>query len=106
MLLVKTSILSIPGPQSRGAENGYAKSDMHHLYPTRVDVNSDRGSFPFAEIDDNRTESWYYLNQTRGSIPSTNIDLYSEKQGSRFEPREDHKGDVARSMFLFLYDVS
>ena len=68
-------------PQSFGASQEPAKSDMHHLYPTRVDVNSDRGSFPFSDIDDDRTEVWYYLDESQSNIPSTNIDLYSEKAG-------------------------
>ena len=42
-------------PQGRGA-TGVAKSDIHHLFPSKVRVNSLRGSFPLAEIDDSRTK--------------------------------------------------
>ena len=38
-------------PQSLGA-SGLAKGDLHHLYPTREESNSARGSLPFDEIDD------------------------------------------------------
>lgn len=88
-------------PQSKGAEFGNAKSDMHHLFPTRVQVNSDRGSLQFREIPDNQTDKWYINNQTYSNIPSSNIDAYSEGTNSGFEPKEDHKGDVARAMFYF-----
>lgn len=90
-------------PRSRGAKFGNALSDMHHLFPSREDVNSDRGSLPFGEISDNSTESWYYLQFQRETPPSAAIrDLYSEILPSvRFEPREDHKGNVARAMFYF-----
>ena len=87
-------------PQSWGA-SGLAEGDMHHLYPTRADVNAARANSPFSEIPDNETEEWYYLNQKTGNIPNSNIDLYSERKGQLFEPREDHKGNVARAMFYF-----
>jgi len=35
--------------------------DLHNLYPTRVNVNSDRSNFPFTDINDNQTDNWYYL---------------------------------------------
>jgi hypothetical protein len=87
-------------PQSLGA-SGIARGDLHHLYPSRSDVNDARGNSPFAEIPDNETQEWYYLDQKLTSIPASNIDRYSERKGDLFEPREDHKGDVARAMFYF-----
>ena len=78
------------------------RSDLHHLYPTLGRVNSARSNYEFDEIDDNRTDTWYYLDQSTSSIPASNIDSYSEVlNGSAFEPREDHKGNVARAMFYF-----
>ncbi|MEO1261485.1 MAG: endonuclease [Bacteroidota bacterium] len=87
-------------PKSLGAE-GDAEGDMHHLYAARADVNNDRGNLPFSEIPDNQTENWYYLDQKTSSIPSTNIDLYSERRNGQFEPPEAHKGNVARAMMYF-----
>ncbi len=87
-------------PKSMGA-TGLAEGDMHHLYPTRIDVNADRGSFPFADIPDAVTDRWYYLDQQMSAVPQTNIDQYSEWVAGLFEPREDHKGNVARSMMYF-----
>ncbi len=89
-------------PQSFGAEFGNPQSDMHHLFPTRAAVNDARANLPFAEIPDDQTEKWYYLNQSQTSIPgASTIDRYSEKVDAFFEPREDHKGNVARAMFYF-----
>jgi len=91
-------------PRSKGAEFGNPLSDMHHVFPSRVEVNNNRGSFPFAEIPDSNTESWYLRTTELSTIPSNNINAYSE--GIRgvngfFEPRESRKGDVARAMFYF-----
>jgi len=78
------------------------RGDIHHLFPTRIEANSARSNFPFDEIPDNLTDKWFYLNSDQSTIPSSNIDLYSElDNGSRFEPREDHKGNVARAIFYF-----
>jgi len=88
-------------PRSYGAENGFPKSDMHHLFPTRVDVNGDRGVLPYGEIPDSQTDSWYFMNIEQGNIPTNNIDLYSERSGSAFEPPEHMKGNIARAIMYF-----
>lgn len=90
-------------PRSKGADSGNPNSDMHHLFPTRLGVNSDRASLPFGDISDNATSRWYYLQFENSSPPQVAIrDLYSELLTNvRFEPREDHKGNVARAMFYF-----
>lgn len=100
-------------PQSMGAGDEPARSDMFNLFPSRVEVNSARGSCPFNEIVDNDTESWFYLAQELTTIPITNIDFYSEidedesypllslVQQCAIEPRENKKGDIARVVFYF-----
>ena len=89
-------------PQSMGAGSEPQKSDLHHLYPCRGNVNSSRGNKPFGEISDNQTDKWWRLNYSTTSIPNEYIDEYSEVDNSgRFEPREDVKGNIARSMFYF-----
>lgn len=79
------------------------RGDIHHLYPVWSSVNSSRGNHPFAEINDNSTTSWWYWENggSVNSVPTTQIDLYSEYYNDTFEPREDHKGNVARAMFYF-----
>jgi endonuclease I len=88
-------------PQSKGAEFGNAKSDLHHLFPCKTSVNSARASDSFDEINDQNTDTWYYLNLVSNQIPNTNIEKYSEKGNGAFEPQESHKGNVARAMFYF-----
>lgn len=88
-------------PRAKGADDGNPRADMHHLHPTRIAVNAARANSPFLEIDDQQTDEWFYLTFTQFSIPQENIDLYSEATDSAFEPREDHKGNVARAMFYF-----
>ncbi|MBI45554.1 MAG: hypothetical protein CMG66_05260 [Candidatus Marinimicrobia bacterium] len=88
-------------PQSLGASNGNAKSDMHHLRPCKDNVNSTRSNKPFSEINDYITDTWFWLEYSSTSIPTNNIDEYSESTSNIFEPREDVKGDIARAMFYF-----
>ncbi|OUW63593.1 MAG: hypothetical protein CBD58_00055 [bacterium TMED198] len=88
-------------PQSMYQGTNPMKSDMHHLRPCKSNVNSSRGNKPYNEINDSSTNNWYWLNINSSNIPNSNIDEYSESSSSFFEPREDKKGDIARSMFYF-----
>ena len=63
---------------------------MHHLFPTRANVNSHRGSLPFQNIIDSQTDKWFLNANIVTSIPNNNIDGYSEiLTGEGFEPREN-----------------
>ena len=91
-------------PQSMGAGEEPQKSDMHHLFPCKSNVNSSRGNDPFAEIPDEETDKWFRDDYYITTIPDEYIDEYAEKLNhfdERFEPREDHKGNSARAMFYF-----
>jgi len=91
-------------PQSMGAEFEPMKSDMHHLYPVRSNVNSSRNNAPFYNISDDKTDVWFNLDYSQNNIPDINIDEFSEKENDtpdKFEPREDHKGNASRSIFYF-----
>ncbi len=90
-------------PQSFYNNNEPMRGDIHHLFPTWSSPNQSRGNHPFAEIDDNLTTSWWYWENgsSVSSIPSSDIDSYSEYYSDTFEPREDHKGNAARAMFYF-----
>ncbi len=89
-------------PQSKGAETGNARSDMHHLYPARAQVNEARSNYPFGEINDNLTDTWYYRSYAQSFKPVQMINEYSESINGLFEPRERHKGNVARALFYFF----
>ncbi|HEX8326699.1 MAG TPA: endonuclease [Hymenobacter sp.] len=88
-------------PQSWFNEVPRMRTDIHHLYPTRIQWNSDRGSDPFADIPDASTLGWLRNTTRQTTIPTSNIDEYSEDTNSQFEPREDHKGNLARAAFYF-----
>lgn len=77
-------------PQSKFAEADPMKADIHHLFPTDVSANSKRSNYPFASVV---TASW----NVGGS-------KYGTAAGGQtvFEPRDAHKGDLARSMFYFI----
>jgi len=71
-------------PKSHGfsSDSLEAYTDIHHLRPTDISINSSRGNLDFDNSDSPLTES-----------PINRVD------GDSFEPRADIKGDVARMMF-------
>ena len=75
-------------PQSRGA-SGVARSDLHHLFITDGAANGKRGSVTFGEVVN---ASWSEGGSKLGSDSSGH---------KRFEPRDVHKGNVARAIFYF-----
>ena len=77
------------------------KSDMHHLRPCKDNVNSTRGNKPYDEINDFLTDTWFWLTYESSSVPTNNINEYSENSSTVFEPREEVKGDIARAIFYF-----
>ena len=92
-------------PQSMYEGSDPMKSDMHHLRPSKSNVNSSRGNNPFNEIFDYDVQYWF-LNDSQITYKPNNDFLYSEGNSSYFEPRESIKGDIARSMFYVatIYD--
>lgn len=83
-------------PQSKGADELPANSDMHHLFVTSKESNSKRANLPFCD-------AVYDYWQMDGSIQG--FDEYSQ---DCFEPQDHHKGNVARAIFYFAirYDFS
>ncbi len=91
-------------PQSMGASQEPQKSDMHHLYPCKSNVNSSRGNYPYSDIIDTETDTWYRNDYSQSTVPNEFIDQYAEKLNGAtpvFEPREYHKGNASRAMFYF-----
>lgn len=71
-------------PQSLFNQNEPERADIHHLFPTDVTANGKRGNYPFGEVS---SSTW----SEGGSKLGSGI----------FEPRDVHKGDVARALFYF-----
>lgn len=82
-------------PQSKGAKELPANSDMHHLFITSKESNSKRANLPFCNAE-------YDYWQLEGSIHG--FDQYAQ---DCFEPQDLHKGNVARALFYFSvrYDL-
>ncbi len=79
-------------PQSKGSDTGPANTDLFHLYPTWAPANSARSNNPFGIV----AQSIYW--QDGGSKAGF---VAIGKNDSIFEPRNTHKGNVARSMFYY-----
>ena len=89
-------------PQNKGA-SGTGKADLHHMYPTKASANNARGNLPFGDIPDNQVDKWFYQTQELTTAPPVSEQhLYSRiNYNVAFQPRDDHKGNVARAMFYF-----
>jgi len=72
-------------PQGFFNSNVPMRSDIHHLFPTDVTANSRRSNDPFGVVS---SATW-----TQGG---------SKSGGGKFEPRDVHKGAVARAMMYFV----
>lgn len=72
-------------PQSKYDSDEPMRSDLHHLFPTRDFVNSERSNHPFANV----------------SNPNFNAGG-SRSNGRAFEPRDVQKGASARAMMYFV----
>lgn len=89
-------------PQSWFNSNEPMRSDLHHLFPSYANINSQRGALPFGDISDSQTTKWWRYTSYRSSTPSSSTrNQYSEYKSGLFEPREDHKGNCARAVFYF-----
>jgi len=91
-------------PQSKGA-SGTAKSDIHHLYPTNNKANSSRGNLTFGYVTDASDDFGVHPDCTDhfpGHIEGCLSYLGKDKYGTKvFEPRDAHKGNVARAVLYF-----
>jgi len=72
-------------PQSLFSSNEPMKSDLYHLYPTDDVANNTRANYPFGVV---ANPSW----SVGGSKYGNGV----------FEPRDVHKGEVARAMLYFV----
>ncbi len=77
-------------PQSWFNNDGTAKTDLHHIFPTDGYVNSRRGNYAFGEV---RSASWTSQNGSKLGTCKT-----SGFSGTVFEPIDEYKGDFARAI--------
>ena len=79
-------------PKSTGLwETSGGGADMHHIRPTKNNINSSRGNLEFGEV-------------SNGSEVKQDGYLGGYKSGSTFEPLDHVKGDVARIiLYMFVH---
>lgn len=91
-------------PQSFYGSASPMKSDIWSIRPCHGSANSARSNDGYGEVPDGEAQ-WYGVSSlgaylSTGSEPS-NSSEFSEGSGDVWEPREEVKGDVARSVFYF-----
>ena len=74
-------------------EYGFAEADLHNLWPVLSSINSSRRDVPYGIIEpDERRFETFCPDYERTSAPD-----------ARVEPRDDMKGDLARSVLYMAY---
>jgi endonuclease I len=79
-------------PQSSFNRKSPMRNDIFHVYPADGHVNGKRSSYPFGEVD---KASWTSENGSKVGYHK------GEYTGKVFEPIDEFKGDIARSLFYF-----
>ncbi len=77
-------------PQSFSGEAEPMKSDLYHLYPSDVTANSKRANIDFGVV----TSATWSQGGSKLGYDSTGQEV--------FEPRDVHKGNVARTHFYYI----
>lgn len=80
-------------PQSTFNSASPMKNDYFHVVPSDGSVNGARGSFPFGEVN----QPSYVSSNGSKRGPNT----FSGYEGTVFEPLDEFKGDIARSILYF-----
>jgi Endonuclease I len=88
-------------PRSLGSAAMPALGDLHHLVPSKSNINTMRKNAPFSDIPDDKTKYWLLGDKVFTRPDHKLIDQYSESTSNIFEPRESKKGDIARALFYF-----
>ena len=76
--------------------SGTPKSDLFHVMPVDGYVNGRRSNHPFAEVVYHAGQKNNYRSSNGSTLGTSITEGYS---GVAFEPADEYKGDVARSMF-------
>jgi len=78
-------------PKSWFNEETPMYTDLFHMYPTDGYVNNRRGNYPLGEVSN---PTWTSSNGSKVGVCTA-----AGYTGSVFEPRDDYKGDLARTCF-------
>ena len=78
-----------------GGEVAPMNTDVFHVYPTDIKVNSQRANYPYG-VCDSGTRLTYGTYVAKGKLGASTYPGYS---GTVFEPDDEYKGDLARTYF-------
>ena len=78
-----------------GGEVPPMNTDVFHVYPTDIRVNSQRGNYPYG-VCANGTRLSYGNYVAKGKLGKS---TYPGYYGTVFEPDDEYKGDLARTYF-------
>jgi len=81
-----------------GGEVSPMNTDVFHIYPTDIRVNSQRGNNPYG-VCEGGTRLTYGSYVAKGKLGNSTYPGYS---GVVFEPDDEYKGDLARSYFYMV----
>ncbi|MDY6301739.1 MAG: endonuclease, partial [Bacteroidales bacterium] len=81
-----------------GGEVAPMNTDVFHIYPTDICVNSQRSNFPYG-VCANGTRLSYGSYVAKGKLGTCTYPGYT---GTVFEPDDEYKGDLARSYFYMV----
>ena len=81
-----------------GGEVSPMNTDVFHIYPTDIKVNSQRSNNPYG-VCANGTRLTYGSYVAKGKLGSSTYPGYS---GTVFEPDDEYKGDLARTYFYMV----
>ena len=81
-----------------GGEVAPMNTDVFHIYPTDIKVNSQRSNYPYG-VCANGTRLTYGNYVAKGKLGTC---TYPGYRGTVFEPDDEYKGDLARSYFYMV----
>ena len=81
-----------------GGEVSPMNTDVFHIYPTDIKVNSQRGNNPYG-VCANGTRLTYGNYVAKGKL---GLSTYPGYTGTVFEPDDEYKGDLARTYFYMV----
>lgn len=81
---------------STSSTNNFPGADLHHLFPTDMDVNSLRSNFPYGKVATATTTT------ANGSKLGSSAITFGTYTGPVFEPIDAFKGDFARATLYMV----
>ncbi len=78
------------------SESSRKKADLHHLFPSTMQVNSSRGNYPLFTVANHAAATVYYDYTPWQSYRGLSASGYTV-----FEPANESKGNIARALLYF-----